>query len=146
MATENDISNFVKYNRGKANMTQEELAEKAGVGLRFIRDLEQGKETVRIDKVNQVLSLFGYKMVPGNGRLFDPYEVLMNYSNIAVHIYLKNRTELFGIIIGPAIDDRDIKAWRFVSNNNAKRYKETEDPALIQMINHSDIAKIEKQS
>ena len=43
-------------------MTQEELALKAGVGLRFIRELEQGKETLRLDKVNQVLSLFGKKV------------------------------------------------------------------------------------
>ncbi|WP_235890155.1 helix-turn-helix domain-containing protein [Flavobacterium gawalongense] len=35
---------------------------KAGVGLRFVRDLEQGKETVRLDKVNQVLQLFGYQV------------------------------------------------------------------------------------
>lgn len=40
-------------------LTQEELASKAGVGLRFVRDLEQGKKTLRLDKVNQVLSLFG---------------------------------------------------------------------------------------
>lgn len=41
---------------------QPELAEKAGVGLRFIRELEQGKETLRLDKVNQVLQLFGYEV------------------------------------------------------------------------------------
>ncbi|PWT71147.1 MAG: hypothetical protein C5B59_18795 [Bacteroidetes bacterium] len=142
---DNDIAYFVKYNRSKAGMTQEELAERAGVGLRFIRDLEQGKETLRIDKVNQVLALFGYKMVPGIGRLLDPYEVLLNHSNIAVHLYLKNRTELYGIILGPANEDREIKAWRFVSNNNAKQYKESEDPALVQIINHADIDKIENQ-
>lgn len=45
-------------------MTQPELALKAGVGLRFIRDLEQGKTTVRLDKVNQVLALFGHEVGP----------------------------------------------------------------------------------
>jgi len=45
-------------------MTQPELAEKAGTGLRFIRDLEQGKKTLRMDKVNQVLDLFGYELRP----------------------------------------------------------------------------------
>lgn len=145
MPLQNDITYFVKYNRNKAGMTQEELAERAGVGLRFIRDLEQGKETLRIDKVNQVLALFGYKMIPGTSRILDPYEVLMNHSNIAVHLYLKNRTELYGIILGPASEDRDITAWRFVSNNNAKRYKETVDPALVQIVNHGDIDKIENQ-
>jgi y4mF family transcriptional regulator len=55
------IAEFVKHKRKLVKLTQPELAEKAGVGLRFIRDLEQGKKTVRLDKVNQVLSLFGYE-------------------------------------------------------------------------------------
>ena len=40
-------------------LTQVELSEKSGVGLRFVRELEQGKQTLRLDKVNQVLNLFG---------------------------------------------------------------------------------------
>lgn len=56
------LSEFVKEKRNATNLTQLELAEKAGVGLRFVRDLEQGKETVRLDKVNQVLQLFGYQV------------------------------------------------------------------------------------
>ncbi len=59
-----DLVAFVKERRKSLNITQEELAERAGVGLRFVRDLEQGKETVRLDKVNQVLALFGRKMAP----------------------------------------------------------------------------------
>jgi y4mF family transcriptional regulator len=55
------IAEFVKDKRKLVKLTQPELAAKAGVGLRFIRELEQGKETVRLDKVNQVLKLFGYK-------------------------------------------------------------------------------------
>jgi y4mF family transcriptional regulator len=57
-----DISTFVKQRRKAVRLTQPELAEKAGVGLRFIRELEQGKETLRMDKVNQVLWLFGYEV------------------------------------------------------------------------------------
>jgi y4mF family transcriptional regulator len=53
------LADFVKEKRNETNLTQQEMAEKAGVGLRFVRDLEQGKETVRLDKVNQVLQLFG---------------------------------------------------------------------------------------
>jgi len=53
------FSKFLKAKRKSVNLTQEELAEKAGVGLRFIRDIEQGKPTLRLDKVNQVLALFG---------------------------------------------------------------------------------------
>lgn len=54
-----NISNFIKEKRKQLSITQIELAERASVGLRFVRELEQGKQTVRLDKVNQVLSLFG---------------------------------------------------------------------------------------
>ena len=54
-----NLSEFVKDKRKAVKLTQPELAEKAGVGLRFIRELEQGKKTLRLDKVNQVLQLFG---------------------------------------------------------------------------------------
>ena len=50
-----NLANFVKERRKAVKLTQPELAEKAGVGLRFLRELEQGKETLRLDKVNQVL-------------------------------------------------------------------------------------------
>lgn len=56
------LAHFVKQKRSLVRLTQADLAEKAGVGLRFIRDLEQGKETLRLDKVNQVLQLFGYQV------------------------------------------------------------------------------------
>ena len=55
----NDISKHVKNRRKQSKLTQPEMALKAGVGLRFVRDLEQGKETMRIDKINDVLRLFG---------------------------------------------------------------------------------------
>lgn len=54
-----NISVFIKEKRKQLKLTQPELAERAGVGLRFVRELEQGKQTVRLDKVNQVLALFG---------------------------------------------------------------------------------------
>lgn len=56
---------FLKEKRKLSGLTQQQLAEKAGVGLRFIRDLEQGKTTLRMDKVNQVLKLFGQELQPG---------------------------------------------------------------------------------
>lgn len=56
------LNEFVKTRRTAVKLTQPELAEKAGVGLRFLRELEQGKETLRLDKVNQVLNLFGYEV------------------------------------------------------------------------------------
>lgn len=55
---------FVKAKRKAMGMTQHDLADRAGLGLRFIRDLEQGKKTLRLDKVNQVLALFGHRMAP----------------------------------------------------------------------------------
>lgn len=59
-----ELSMFLKEKRKQTNLTQQELAEKAGVGLRFVRELEQGKTTLRIDKVNQVLRLFGHELSP----------------------------------------------------------------------------------
>lgn len=59
------IGNYIKGERKKLGMTQEEFAIRAGLGLRFVRDLEQGKETVRLDKVNQALRMFGKEAVPG---------------------------------------------------------------------------------
>ncbi len=56
------LSDFVKSKRRASGLTQPEFAEKAGVGLRFVRDLEQGKESLRMDKVNQVLWLFGCQL------------------------------------------------------------------------------------
>jgi len=55
---------FIKKRRKSLKMTQQDLADRAGLGLRFIRELEQGKKTVRLDKVNQVLALFGHELGP----------------------------------------------------------------------------------
>ncbi len=59
----NNLSVTVKILRKQYNLTQEELSLKSGVGLRFVRDLEQGKETLRLDKVNQLLDFFNYEML-----------------------------------------------------------------------------------
>lgn len=59
----NNLSTTVKMLRKQYNLTQEELSLKSGVGLRFVRELEQGKETLRFDKVNQLLDFFNYEMV-----------------------------------------------------------------------------------
>ena len=61
----NSIAEFIKQKRKEAGLTQEEFAMYSGLGLRFVRELEQGKETVRMDKVNQALSMFDMKCVPG---------------------------------------------------------------------------------
>ena len=53
------LSKYVKAMRKQYNLTQVDLSEKSGVGLRLVRELEQGKQTLRLDKVNQILNLFG---------------------------------------------------------------------------------------
>ena len=58
----NTIAEFIKQKRKEAGLTQEEFAMRSGLGLRFVRELEQGKETLRIDKINQVLALFGHEV------------------------------------------------------------------------------------
>lgn len=59
-----NLVEFVKAKRKQAGLTQVQLAHYSGVGLRFVRDLEQGKKSLRMDKVNQVLSLFGADLRP----------------------------------------------------------------------------------
>ena len=56
------LSTFIKEKRKQFGLTQQDLSEKSGVGLRFVRELEQGKSTLRMDKVNQVLALFGAEL------------------------------------------------------------------------------------
>lgn len=65
MINMNRIGKYIKEERKKAGLTQEEFAMRSGLGLRCVRELEQGKETVRLDKVNQALAMFGKEAVPG---------------------------------------------------------------------------------
>lgn len=65
MINMNRIGKYIKEERKKAGLTQEEFAMRSGLGLRFVRELEQGKETVRLDKVNQALAMFRKEAVPG---------------------------------------------------------------------------------
>lgn len=67
------LASYVKQMRKQYGLTQTDLSEKAGVGLRFVRELEQGKQTLRLDKVNQVLNLFGSEVgaVPMDKKPYD---------------------------------------------------------------------------
>lgn len=65
------ISNIIKQKRKELKLTQAELAERVGVGLRFIRDLEQGKESIRLDKLSQVLRYFGLEVSATKMRSID---------------------------------------------------------------------------
>jgi y4mF family transcriptional regulator len=57
-----ELSQYLKQKRKENNLTQEELSQKAGVGLRLVREIEQGKTSMRMDKVNQILALFGAEL------------------------------------------------------------------------------------
>ncbi|MBP3565301.1 MAG: helix-turn-helix transcriptional regulator [Alistipes sp.] len=59
-----NIGEYIRAKRKLHNLTQVDLAERAGVGIRFVRELENGKTTVQMDKVNQVLALFGEVLYP----------------------------------------------------------------------------------
>lgn len=61
----NKIAEYIKINRKAAGLTQQQFAMRSGLGLRFVRELEQGKETVRLDKVNVALAMFDMEAVPG---------------------------------------------------------------------------------
>lgn len=142
----NNISGFIRFRRKKLGITQEELAAKAGVGVRFIRELEQGKPTLQLDKVEQVLGLFGFQLSPSRLRK-DPYDIFWNYLNKGVKITLANRLMKYGIILEEIIDKKEnkITAWKFVPNNHAIQYQQKPDEKLTETIIHADIIEIEYQ-
>jgi len=62
------VADFVRQKRRQYKMTQRNLADRAGVGIRFVRELEAGKPTLRMDKVNIILDLFGHQLGPVSTR------------------------------------------------------------------------------
>ncbi len=62
MTQKTELAQYVKSMRKQYGLTQVDLSEKSGVGLRFVRELERGKPTLRMDKVNCVLNLFGTEL------------------------------------------------------------------------------------
>ncbi len=59
-----NLGEYIREKRTLHNLTQQELAERSGVGVRFVRELEHGKATVQLDKINKVLTLFGEELAP----------------------------------------------------------------------------------
>jgi hypothetical protein len=94
-----------------------------------------------MDKVNQVLALFGYRLTPGKD--LDPYNIQRNYSHRTVRIFLKDKSAVSGIIVDQMRGGGEITGWRFVSNNNAFAYQSIKNPDLEKIIPHSDIERIE---
>ncbi len=142
----NNISAFIRFQRKKLGITQKELAIKAGVGLRFVRELEQGKTTLQINKVDQVLHLFGFQLTPSKLQL-DPYDIFWNYINKDVKITLSNKMTKYGTIIKEMTDKRENKivAWKFIPNKNAIQYQQKPNDELTEIIAHTDIITIENQ-
>ncbi len=141
-----NLSTFVKYQRKKLGLTQEVLAAKAGVGIRFIRELEKGKETLQLDKIEQVLQLFGFELTPEKQQT-DAYYIYWNYFNKAVKITLTSKVVKYGILLKEIIGKQANKiiAWQFLPNNNAVKYQQKADEALTETILHSDIQVIIEQ-
>jgi len=141
-----NLALFIKYQRKKQRFTQEDLATKAGVGIRFVREMEQGKNTLQLDKVNQVLALFGFELTPGKQEI-DAYDIFWNYLNKSVKITLNNKVVKYGIIVKEISDKKGnkISAWQFVSTNNTVKYLQKPDTDLTEIILHSDIQEIEEQ-
>lgn len=91
---------------------------------------------------------------PGTGAFWLPaytwhqqrkgqWEIIMNHMNRNVHVYLKDKNELFWILLDYKMEEQMVKSWRFVSNNNALRYRDAKDESLVLTINDEDIINVE---
>ena len=145
MKKANNIAAFVKYNREKLNFTQQKLADLAGVGIHFIRDLEQSRSSLRLDKVNQVLKMFGHHLSISSEKI-DPYEIWLNYFDKPVKITKRNRENVYGFLLQEIRNEASaIVAWRVLPNINARDWKKRSDDKLAITINHNEIVAIELQ-
>jgi y4mF family transcriptional regulator len=141
-----NIAAFVKYHRDKQKLTQEQLAEMTGVGLHFIRDLEQGRAKLRLDKVNDVLSFFGFHLGPNiNGN--DPWQIWHTFLGEAVTITKTNKEEVIGFLIREIKDEKNnIIAWKVLPNLKALEWREKKDNSLLIEVKQSEIADINFQA
>ena len=125
------IGYFIKFQRSRLKLTLQDLADRAGVGLRFIRDIEQGKESLRMDKVNQVLHLFGHILFVKPQWTLDPYEILLKRLNQRVLLNLKNKTHIEGFLLEAIYDGGEIRGWKFLpATKNSKPEKPLEIPHM----------------
>ena len=69
-----ELSEFVKARRKEVDLTQEEFADRSGVALTVIRKIEQNKTNLNLEKVNQVLKMFGHKLAPVSLKELDDNE------------------------------------------------------------------------
>lgn len=133
------IISFIRENRQKMGLTQEDIAARAGVGLRFVRDLEQGKETVQLNKVNQILALFGAQLIPGNE--LDCFKILKEHYRKRVRVELKNKAVYTGTLTDYRYQDNKIYAWHLELEND--RGSTSGEGRSLTWLQHQDIATIE---
>jgi len=139
------LAAFVKYNREKLRLNQEQIAEMAGVGVHLIRDLEQGKP-IRIDKADQVLALFGHRLT-ATPEALDPYQVWYYFSEKAIKIIKRDKQEIYGFLVKEIRDEKNqITAWKVVPNINALQWQKTKNDSLTIEIKHDDIRDISLQT
>lgn len=142
MNTLNNIAAFIKYNREKHTITQLSLANMAGVGIHFIRDLEQGRSALRLDKVNLVLKVFGHHLAVSSDAI-DPYLIWLNYLDKAVKITKKDKQEVYGFLVKEIRNESsNIVAWKVVPNPNAMEWQKKQDDKLTITIKQNEIVEI----
>jgi len=117
------ISSFLKYKRSILGLKQEELAKKAGVGIRFLRELEQGKESLKMDKVNSVLRFFGYCTSPVPEKTLSPYSILLKGMQKKIKIYLGKNRLISGTLIGFQSKNGQVLRWKIVADEHLKRIR-----------------------
>lgn len=133
---------FVKYHREKQQLTQEQLAEMTGVGIHFIRDLEQGRSKLRLDKVNDLLSFFGFHLGPVANTI-DPWRMWHTFINKAVKITKTNKKQVEGFLMREVRDEKsNIIAWKVLPNPRALEWKEKKDESLFIEVKQNEIADI----
>jgi hypothetical protein len=120
-------------------LKQEELARKAGVGIHFLRDLEQGKESQKMEKLNQLLRYFGYCLSPVPEKMACPYSILSEALEKKIKIYLRKNGSISGTLVGFQTKNDHIIRFKIVADDYLKEYKSTHHPSLVQFVEHIDI-------
>ena len=137
------IAAFVKYHREKQQLTQEQLAEMTGLGIHFIRDLEQGRSKLRLDKVNEILSFFGFHLGPISSNAIDPWRMWHTFINKAVKITKTDKKQVEGFLMKEVRDEKsNIIAWKVLPNPRALEWKEKKDESLFIEVKQNEIADI----
>lgn len=143
-----NIAAFVKYHREKQKLTQDQLSKMTGLGIHFIRDLEQGRSKLRLDKVNVLLSFFGFHLGPlpsFNGN--DPWQIWNTFINKAVTIIKTDKQKINGFLIREIKDEKsNIIAWKVLPNPSALEWKASNDDTLLIEVKQNEIAEINFQT